>query len=352
MAKRTRSDEIAETDRIEGFAHPRETTRLVGHDWALARVARSIRTGRPPQAWLISGPPGVGKATLAYRMARYVLAFGATEKGPADLSVPERDSAAVQLAAASHPGLLVLKRGLNPDTGRLMNVISVAVVRSLAGFFGMTSVSGGWRVAIVDTADDMNDSAANALLKMLEEPPAKAMLILLSNVPGRLLPTIRSRCQKVALRPLETALVEAELARLLPDAAAKERAALARLSGGSIGLAAQLSGGDGVMLANEADRLLGSVAKLDVAAFLSLADKVARVTDGLDSFGLFLNQALGERIRARALTDNSRLDRWVDCLAALEESFLRSQTLYLEPRQTVLSAARMLAATSRRAGAL
>lgn len=352
MAKRTRGEEIVETDRIEGFAHPRETKRLVGHDWALARVSHAIRSGRPPPAWLISGPPGVGKATLAYRMARYVLAYGATDRGPPDLSVPEQDPAAIQLAAASHPGLLVLKRGLNPDTGRLMNVLSVAVVRRLAGFFGMTSGAGGWRVAIVDTADDMNDNAANALLKMLEEPPVRAMLILLSNTPGRLLPTIRSRCQKVALRPLETALIEAELARLLPDVTPKERTALARLSGGSIGLAAQLSGGDGVMLAGEADRLLGLAVRPDFAAILTLADKVTRVTDGLETFGMFLRQALIERIRARALADNSGLDRWVDCLGAIDESFLRSETLYLEPRQTVLSTARMLESTSRRAGAL
>jgi len=352
MAKRARNEEIVETDRIEGFTHPREATRLVGHDEALSRVSRAIRSGRPPQAWLISGAPGVGKATLAYRMARYVLTYGATERGPADLSVPEHDPNAAQIAAGSHPGLMVLKRGHNPDTGRLMNVLSVAVVRSLVGFFGMTSASGGWRVAIVDTADDMNENAANALLKMLEEPPAGAMLILLSNVPGRLLPTIRSRCQKVALRPLDSAIVEAELARLLPDVAPKERTALARLSGGSIGMAAQLSGGDGIMLASEADRLLGLSARPDVTAILSLADKVARATDGLDSFGVFLRQVLVERIRAKAVADNSHLDRWVDCLNALEESFLRSETLYLEPRQTVLSAGRLLASTSRRAGAL
>ncbi|MGZ6008829.1 MAG: DNA polymerase III subunit delta', partial [Rhizomicrobium sp.] len=163
MAKRARSEDIRETDRIEGFPHPRETTCLVGQDTALSRVSRAIRSGRPPQAWLISGPPGVGKATLAYRMARYMLAFGATDKGAEDLSVPEKDPATIQVAAASHPGLLVLKRGLNPETGKLMNVLSVNEVRRLAGFFGMTSGAGGWRVAIVDTADDMNDAAANAL---------------------------------------------------------------------------------------------------------------------------------------------------------------------------------------------
>ena len=352
MAKRARSEEIPETDRIEGFPHPRETTCLVGQDTALSRVSRAIRSGRPPQAWLISGPPGVGKATLAYRMARYMLAFGATDKGAEDLSVPEKDPAAIQVAAASHPGLLVLKRGLNPETGKLMNVLSVNEVRRLAGFFGMTSGAGGWRVAIIDTADDMNDAAANALLKMLEEPPSRAMLIVLSNVPGRLLPTIRSRCQKVDLRPLDTTTVEKELSRLLPDTDAKERAALARLSGGSIGMALQLADGEGVALAREADRLLDNASVPDVAAILALGDKIGRMTDGLESFGTFLLQALVDRIRAQALAGKSNLDLWVECLNKLEASFRRSSALYLESRQTVLSAARTLAATSRRAGAL
>jgi DNA polymerase-3 subunit delta' len=352
MAKRARSEEVPETDRIEGFPHPRETTCLVGQDTALSRVSRAIRSGRPPQAWLISGPPGVGKATLAYRMARYMLAFGATDKGAEDLSVPEKDPAAIQVAAASHPGLLVLKRGLNPETGKLMNVLSVNEVRRLAGFFGMTSGAGGWRVAIIDTADDMNDAAANALLKMLEEPPSRAMLIVLSNVPGRLLPTIRSRCQKVDLRPLDATTVEKELSRLLPDTDAKERAALARLSGGSIGMALRLADGEGVALAREADRLLDNASVPDVAAILALGDKIGRMTDGLESFGTFLLQALVDRIRAQALAGKSNLDLWVECLNKLEASFRRSSALYLEPRQTVLSAARTLAATSRRAGAL
>jgi DNA polymerase-3 subunit delta' len=350
MAKRSRTEDAPQTDRIEGFAHPRETGHLVGQDKALARVSRAIRSGRPPQAWLLCGPPGVGKATLAYRMARYLLAYGASAAGPEDLAVPASDPAAVQVAAASHPGLLVLKRGLNPETGKRMNVLSVNEIRRLAGFFGMTSGAGGWRVAIVDTADDMNEAAANALLKMLEEPPSRAMVLVLSHVPGRLLPTIRSRCQTVALRPLETGRVETELRRLLPDVPASERASLARLSGGSIGMALQLSDGEGVALAREADRLLDNAAVPDIAAVLALGDKIARLTDGLATFGMFLVGALTERIRSRAGT--SSLDLWVECRNRLESSFRRSSALYLEPRQTLWSAARNLAATSRRAGAL
>lgn len=350
MARRTRNDETIETDRLEGFAHPREVVKLVGQDAALARVARAIRSGRPAQAWLLCGPPGVGKATLAYRMARYLLVHGATEEGSADLSVAEKNPTALQVFAGSHPGLLVLKRGLNPETGKLMNVLSVDEIRRLAGFFGMTSGAGGWRVAIIDTADDMNDSAANALLKMLEEPPTRAMLIVLSNSPGKLLPTIRSRCQKIVLRPLETAVVEHELRYLLPNLSTSERASLARLSGGSIGTALQLAAGDGVDLAREADRLVDDAAVPDVGAILSLGDRLGRMADGLDLFGSFLSNALAGRIRARA--GSADLDPWMDCLGKIEASFRRSNALYLEPRQTVLSAARMLAAASRRAGAL
>ena len=355
MPPRARSSktvaDVPETDRIEGFPHPRETFRLAGQEQALVRAARAIRGGHPPQAWLITGPPGVGKATLAYRIARYVVAHGATSEGAEDLSVSEREANAAQIAAGSHPGLLVLKRGLN-DSGKLMSETSVHVVRKLSGFFGMTSGAGGWRIAIVDTADDMNDAAANALLKMLEEPPARAMLLLLSNVPGRLLPTIRSRCQRLDLRPLDPPALEAELARLLPDMAAPERAALARLAGGSLGMALQLAGGDGVALAREAENLLDRAAAPDIAAILALGDRVARITDGLPSLGGFLTEFLMARIRARACAGEGRLDRWVECLNKLNASFSRTAALNLEPRQTLLSAAGQLAAATKRAGAL
>ncbi len=340
-----------EIDRLEGFPHPRETLTLAGQDEALARAARAIRGGHPPQGWLLTGPPGIGKATLAYRIARYMLAYGATAAGPEDLSVPEREPNALQLAAGAHPGLTVLKRGLN-DSGKLMGETSVAVVRKLGNFFGMTSGAGGWRVAIVDTADDMNDAAANALLKMLEEPPRRAMLLLLSNTPGRLLPTIRSRCQRLALRPLDDVTLERELARLLPDTDTSERAALARLAGGSLGLALQLAGGDSVTLARDADRLIDQASVPDIAAIVALGDRIYRITDGLESFGTFLRESLVRRIRARALAGGAHLDRWTECLARLDRNFARTAALNLEPRQTLLSAAGALAQASRRAGAI
>ena len=347
-----RSAEIVETDRIAGFAHPRETTTLIGQDAVLSRAARAIRGGTPPQGWLISGPPGIGKATLAYRIARYLLAYGATDTGLADLSVAANDPNAQQLAAGSHPGLLVLKRGENPDTGKLMNVLSVDEIRKLANFFGMTSGAGGWRVAIIDTADDMNDNAANALLKLLEEPPRRAMLLLLSNRPGRLLPTIRSRCQRLDLRPLDDQILARALENILPDADADERAQLARLSGGSIGAALVLAGGDGAALAVEADRLIDSARAPDLLALLALGEKISRMKDGVERFGGFLLESMAARIRRHAAAKDPHMDRWTAALTRLEDNFARAEGLYLEPRQTLLSAARDVSQTARRAGTL
>lgn len=345
MAKR--SAEPNDSDRIAGFAHPRETTTLLGQDAVLARTARALRAGRPPSAWLITGPPGIGKATLAYRIARYLLAFGAGDAGPDDLSVPPDHPAARQVAAQSHPGLLILKRAINPKTGKLMTVLSVDEIRRLADFFGMTSGAGGWRVAIVDTADDMNDNAANALLKMLEEPPPNAMLLLLSNMPGRLLPTIRSRCQRLELRQLDDATLEKALAQHLPEADTSERASLARLASGSLGAALTLATGEGAALAKEADRLIDNARDPDLLALLTLGEKLFRMRDGLELFGNFLTEALADRIRARAHHGADGLDRWVALLGRIEQGFGRAAALNLEPRQTVLSTARDMSRVAR-----
>ncbi len=334
------------------FAHPRQTLSLMGQDLALGRASRALRGGRPPQGWLISGPPGVGKATMAWRIARYLLAHGAKDSGPADLSVPANDPVTMQVAAGSHPGLLLLQRGVNEKTGKPMTVLGVDEIRKLAGFFGMTSGAGGWRVAIVDTADEMNDNAANALLKLLEEPPSRAMLLLLSNTPGRLLPTIRSRCQRLVLRPLDETLLAGALEPYLPEMNPSERAQLARLAGGSIGAALQLARGEGRELAAEAERLIEQAASPDLIALLTLGDRLYRIADGLPRLGDFLTDTLSARIRVRAGNGAPNLDRWVAALARLKEAFARADGLHLEPRQTLLTTVRDLSRTARLAGAV
>ena len=351
MAKRADPEKLPQADRIEGQAHPREVYDLVGHGEALARAARAIRSGRPPQAWLIAGPSGIGKATIAYRIARYLLRFGATAEGPEDLALAANDPISQQVAAGAHPGLLVLRRAVNERTGKLMNVLSVDEVRKLSSFFGMTSGAGGWRVAIIDTADDMNDAAANALLKTLEEPPSRAMILVLSHNPGRLVSTIRSRCQRMNLRPLSEHDVEAALEQKLPQFDDAERASLARLSGGSIGAALVLAEGEGVTLAREADRLIETAGQPDVVALLALGEKLGRMTDGLEIFGGFLANTLSDRIRSRGAMGITGLDRWIEASEKVRSKFARSSALYLDPRQTVVSAALALG-DAKRHGAL
>jgi DNA polymerase III subunit delta' len=350
MAKRARNEDVEETDRIEGFPHPRETFRLVGQNEAVIRAARAIRSGRPPQAWLIAGSTGIGKATLAYRMSRYLLRYGATDAGPEDLSLAPSDPVSLQVSAGAHPGLLALKRGLHPKTGKLMTETSVDVIRRLSGFFGMTSGAGGWRVAIVDTADEMSDQAANALLKALEEPPQRSMLMLLSNAPGKLLPTIRSRCQRLDLRPLDETVLATELMQHLPKMKDADRLALAKLAGGSLGAALTLADEDTFALARDAARAVDDAAVPNVLAFFALADRVGRGSDRLPMFGGFLVQALEERIRARVQAEGAAgLRRWMEALEQVRANFDRADALHLEPRQTIVSSIRAIQSASRTA---
>ncbi len=291
---------LDEPDRIEGQRHPRETYELVGQDEALSRASHAIRRGRPPQGWLLGGEPGIGKATLAYRIARYLLRHGATAGGPPDLSVGRDDPVSRQIEAQAHPGLLVLRRPWDEKHKRLKSVITVDELRRLGEFFGLKSVSGGWRIALIDSADEMNEQAANALLKVLEEPPRNSLLILVSHAPGRLLPTIRSRVQRLDLKPLPESILDGMLAQCVPEIAEDDRAALVRAAGGSLGLALRLAGDQGAQLARDAESLLETEGSPDWIAMMKLADRVAKRGGELAQFGEFLNQAVARRIRARA----------------------------------------------------
>src|SRR5262249_11694953 len=181
---------------------PRATPMLFGHSIAEATLLDAYRGGRIPHAWLIGGPPGVGKATLAYRMARFVLAHREpssqeVQKAPS-LEVDAAGTTARQIAGGSHGGLLVLERTLN-ERGVLRTAIAVDDARKTVTFFGATAAGGGWRVCIVDTVDELNANSANALLKVVEEPPPRSLFLLLSNAPARVLATIQSRCRKLTL---------------------------------------------------------------------------------------------------------------------------------------------------------
>ena len=265
--------EPEEPDRTPGAPHPRDTPRLFGQDDAEREFLRAHAQGRMHHGWLITGPRGVGKASFAWRLARFLLAeepggglFGA----PDTLDVSPDHPVAHRIAAGSEPGLLPIRRGADEKTGKLRSQIVVDDVRKLRGFFGLSATEGGRRVVIVDPADEMNPAAANALLKLLEEPPKDAMLLLVAHQPSRLLPTIRSRCRELRLRPLGAE----DMARALQQAVgqADDSVALAQLSGGSVGEAIRITAGDGLALYAEILALLETLPRLPRPQLRKLAD--------------------------------------------------------------------------------
>lgn len=278
------SDDAPEPDRLPGAPHPREAVRLFGHGGAEAAFLQAFTSGRMHHAWLICGPRGVGKATLAWKIARFLLT--APEPGgmfaappPTSLDAPEDHPVTRRLRAGADGGLLVIRRGVD-DRGNLRRDITVDVMRRLQGFFGLSSADGGRRVVIIDAADEMNPNAANALLKALEEPPTGATLLLVAHQPARLLPTIRSRCRTLTLAPLAGADFAAALAQAGSDADAQ---ALAALSGGSIGAAVELAQNGGAELYADLVALADSLPRLDRTQALALADSMT----GRDQAGRF-----------------------------------------------------------------
>ena len=352
---------------------PHQNPELIGQEAAEARLLGAWRSGRLPHAWLLSGPRGIGKATLAYRMARFVLAggpgavqeetglFGADEL-PSEASVLALDSGDPtfrQVAARAHPDLFVLQRGLNKQ-GKLREEIVVEDARQVPGFLHKTAAGafGGWRVVIVDAADELNRNAANAILKAIEEPPRKSLILLVSHAPGRLLPTIRSRCCQLPLRRLEAIEIEDLMARHRPEIGPADRAALARLGEGSAGRALALAEGGGLDLYRDMLGLIEGLPGLDVGALHALADKWARESSG-ESFRTGMELLvwwLGRLIRARTigampvevipgeavlverLGARPRLEQWLALWEKVSRLLARAGALNLDRKQVVLSA--------------
>ena len=271
---------LPEPDRVDGAPHPRETDRLIGQDVAEAAFLESYNAGRMHHGWLITGPRGVGKATMAWRIARFLLTTPEAEEGglfgdapvqPTTLDIPDDHPVARRLLAGSDPGLFHITRSVNDKTGRLRDLIVADDVRRLNQFLQLSATDGGRRVVILDCADEMNVQAANALLKMLEEPPARTILLLVSHQPSRLLPTIRSRCRELRLSPLDAADMADALEQAGVDAP-EDTAALAELSGGSVGEAVRLINLGGLKTYAELVAIIASLPRLDRARALELAE--------------------------------------------------------------------------------
>jgi len=257
---------------------------LIGHAAAERAVLDALAGGRLHHAWLITGPEGVGKATLAFRFARRLLAGGADtlEMGASELVFR-------RVAAGSHADLLTVEREWDEKKKRLKKNIAAETARGIPGFLHLTPAEGGWRVVIVDGAEDMNAHSANALLKVLEEPPRRAVIMLVSAAPGRLLPTIRSRCRTLALAPLAAADMAQVLELYSPGLAAAERGRLVALAEGSPGRALALAEQGGLAVAGMVDEVLGAVPGFSLLQGYEMADKLRDET----AFELFFTLLRG-----------------------------------------------------------
>lgn len=323
---------------------PRHAERLVGHDAALAAFRTAWSGGRLHHAWLIGGPSGIGKATLAFRLARWVLAGGpATD---AALSLPASHPVFRKVALGSHPDLVVLERSENAKTGRMRTEIVVDDVRTLAHFLRLTPAESDWRVAIVDPADDLNREAANALLKILEEPPPRALLLLVAHAPGRLLPTIRSRCRRLMLTPLAEAELASLLATLAPEVPLPERRAAAAIARGSVGRALTMAGEGAGALKQALDRVMDGLPEVDPVAAHALADSLGR-PGAEENFALFmelLRDAVAARAREAASGTPGRiaasrpLEEWGSVWENLGRLARMTAGLTLDRKQAVLTA--------------
>ncbi|MEM6578196.1 MAG: DNA polymerase III subunit delta' [Pseudomonadota bacterium] len=355
----------AEPDRLDGAPHPRETVRLFGHVTAEEAFLQAFNSGRLHHAWLICGPRGIGKATLAWRMARFLLTapeavedaglFGAPPPTES-LEVDAEHPVARRLRARSEPRLFHVTRSRNDKTGRIRDQIVAEDVRDLAGFFALKAADGGRRVVLVDAADDMNTHAANALLKMLEEPPEQTTLLLLSHQPGRLLPTIRSRCRALSLLPLGADDLTSALHQAGFDPG-EDKAALSELSQGSVGAAIGLLGLEGVALYAEVVALMNSLPGLDRSRAIKLSNMAsargaeARLDLLFELIELFLarmaragacgtppREAIaGEAAVIAKFSQNDRQGRaWAECAGKIADRTRHGRAVNLDPATLVL----------------
>ncbi len=352
---------------------PRKNPDLHGHEEAERALLDAFNSGRLAHAWLICGRRGVGKATLAFRFARFVLAQGNADPSgdglfgdglvaakPETLHMDPDHPVFRRIASGGHADLLTVERGINEKTEKPRTEIVVDDVRGIGSFLGLTPAEGGWRVVVVDSADDMNRHAANAVLKILEEPSPRALLLLVSHAPGRLLPTIRSRCRRLTLKPLREDRLTALLRELRPDLDEPDAVDLARLAEGSVGRAVSLAADGGLDLYRHLLDLLDTLPSLDVPAVHALSDRLARagaeeaygaMTELLRGwlgrlivFGAAPGQGdsvaltAGEKAIMERLLRAGTLDRWMEVWEKINRLLGRADGANLDRRQVVLNA--------------
>ncbi|WP_043335361.1 DNA polymerase III subunit delta' [Belnapia moabensis] len=330
---------------------PRANPELFGHDDAARTLEEAARSGRLPHAWLIAGPSGVGKATLAYRFARWLLAgLPRTPAGAVPLHLPEEHPVFRRVAAGAHADLF----SMAPNTGERgkKEVLRAEDARAALRFMAMTAAEGGWRAVVVEELERAErEVVPNILLKTLEEPPPRTVQLLVTSAPDRLLPTIRSRCRRLDLAPLPAPAMEGLLGRWLPELGGPERAGLARIADGCPGRALLLAEGEGLALQSLVDEVLAGLPRLDPRRAQDIADRVTARRDAaaLTTFMALLRRAMAAGLRGAA-RDGTAL-RWAEGRSLAEWSTLweklgrladETERLNLDRKQAVLSSLGML----------
>ena len=358
---------------------PRANPDLLGHERAERELERLYRAGMLPHAILLGGPRGIGKATLAFRFARFLLAQGSGGAGllgglgETGLAIDPDSGAFRRVAAGGHADLLTVERAWDPRRKRLRGDIVVEDTREIGEFLRLTAAEEGWRIVIIDGAEEMNRNAANAVLKILEEPPARALLMLVSHSPGQLLPTIRSRCRRLLLRPLPQPVAGGLIASYRPQLDGVEAAILAEISGGSVGRALELVDAGGLALYRSLLELLAPAPALDSAKLHGFADRLARADaeEGYRAVEELLTQLLAQLatggVRGALGPDQNptgasgvagttaierlaaRADpvRWAELCWKIERDFTAARDLNLDRKQAMLGAFFAIAETAR-----
>jgi DNA polymerase-3 subunit delta' len=349
-------EELPEADRLEGFPHPRETRTLRGHDAAEQALAQAFAAGRMHHAWLIAGHAGIGKATLAYRLAREVLARG--EEGTPQAPIAADHPVFRKVAGLGHPNLLLIRRSWNDKTKRFSQWIGVDEVRRLRNFLGHSAGETGWRVVIVDRADDLNQNAANALLKALEEPPPRTLFILVATAEGRIPVTIRSRCRTLRVTALPSddleRAVRAALERAEHDVDSGTLSVALELSQGSVRRALELATGEGIALHHDILTTFAKLPELDGQTAHRLAERLGGFGSDGERLELFLSLLLGlmerlireaatgegaigeERALAARLLSAATLPHWVETWEAIGRAKADAASLNLDRSLLVL----------------
>ncbi|MDP4822537.1 MAG: DNA polymerase III subunit delta' [Aestuariivirgaceae bacterium] len=322
--------------------HPRKRLSLIGHEDAEAKLRAAYASQRMHHAWMITGPRGIGKATLAYRFARFILRYPNPEQLPPgnSLAVPGEDLVARWVASSGHPDMITVERAY--EAKKLRIETSVTEARRAESFFERTAAEGGYRICAIDSADDLSIGAANALLKTIEEPPSKSLFLIVTHSPGKVLRTLRSRCIRLDLSPLTPSQV-AQVVREVGDEDAPRGAELdelAVLAGGSPGRALELSGSIGAKAFQSFLTLAAKLPRLDSIKRFDIAEQLTGRAQDSD-FTLFcelLGQWVADTARRSAMENRVSAGAWAEAHVQIAHSIRVANALNLDRRQVILEA--------------